>query len=69
MYRDDLEAAIARADAAEQDLARSRDQHSDDRERIAALEQQLADARGEVTRLRGDRDDQRIQGGDRASAR
>jgi hypothetical protein len=43
-YRDDLEAALAHAEAAERDLAAAREENQHDHERIAALEKQLAAA-------------------------
>jgi len=44
-YREELEAALARAAAAEQDLADARSENAHDHERIAELEKQLTEAR------------------------
>jgi hypothetical protein len=44
-YRDDLEAALAHADASERELDKARAELAADHERIAELEQQLADAK------------------------
>jgi hypothetical protein len=44
-YRDDLEAAVERAETLERDLARARSELSHDHDRIADLERQLAEAR------------------------
>ncbi len=45
MYRDDLEAALARADDLEKELARAREELSVDEDKIARLERDLAEAR------------------------
>jgi hypothetical protein len=44
-YREDLEAALAHAESLERDLAQAREDNAADRERITALEQQVALAR------------------------
>ncbi|HZS36028.1 MAG TPA: hypothetical protein VFF06_04340, partial [Polyangia bacterium] len=44
-YRDDLEAALERADDLERDLERERGAHARDEEKIKELERQLAEAR------------------------
>jgi hypothetical protein len=44
-YRDDLVAAVARADAAEAELAAERRSHVADRERMRALEAELREFR------------------------
>jgi hypothetical protein len=44
-YRDDLEAALAHAEAAERELDEAKRMHAHDEERIAALEKQLASAK------------------------
>jgi len=51
MYRDDLEAARARADAAKQELAEARRAGRADQNRIARLEAALAYQRAEIERL------------------
>lgn len=44
-YREELEASLARAAAAEEELAAARTENADDHERIAELEKQLEEAR------------------------
>lgn len=44
-YRDDLEAALEHAAAAESELERAKSENAEDHRRIAELEQQLADAK------------------------
>jgi len=44
-YRDDLVAAVARADAALAELAAERSQRAADRERLSALEQEVRELR------------------------
>jgi hypothetical protein len=51
-YRDDLEAAIAHADAAERELAKARDELAADHERIAELERELAAAKRGVNKAK-----------------
>lgn len=50
-YRDDLDAAHQRSYALEQELARTRADHADDAQRVAALERALLDARRSIDSL------------------
>lgn len=53
-YRDDLEAALERADALERDLARAKSENDADHERIAELERQLKEARKNAPKPKSD---------------
>jgi hypothetical protein len=50
-YRDELEAALQHADAAERDLERARGEIASDEKRIAELEKQLKEARARAERM------------------
>ena len=65
-YRDDLEAALAHAEAAERDLDEAKRVHAHDTERIAALEKQLAAAKTGVKKAeeRAEKKARRIERGD-----
>jgi len=52
VFRSDLDAALARAEAAERQLAELRRQGGEDRQKASELERALADARAEIEKLR-----------------
>jgi hypothetical protein len=55
MYRDDLEAALERADDLERELDRARAELSVDEKKIAELEQQLAEARKQAKQSKSEK--------------